>query len=209
LYSALDVYLMTSRVEGGPCTVFEAMACGTAVVSTRVGAVSELIVDGINGYSADVDDSESLLSAIVALNQSLQKRIEIANAGMETVSKLPWGAVFQPLEGFYDQLIQISRSKRSRLPGPAWMSDPQGLLRATCAADALGDVITRVRRGSLTKSKGVRLLQEMLHKQSIVDIARGAALMKGWNYKPDPETNRTIAASAKRTSDRKAGGSIG
>ena len=69
LYSSFDAYLLTSRVEGGPCTVFEAMACETNVVSTRVGAVPELIVDGVNGYSADVDDSEALLSAILALEQ--------------------------------------------------------------------------------------------------------------------------------------------
>ena len=34
-YSSIDAYLMTSRVEGGPCTVLEAMACETPVVATR------------------------------------------------------------------------------------------------------------------------------------------------------------------------------
>lgn len=186
LYSAIDVYLLTSRVEGGPCTVFEAMACETAVVSTRVGAVPELIVDGVNGYSAEVDDSESLASAIVALHQSPEKRIEIGKNARETVSRLSWGAVLSPLEGVYDRLIQLRRSEGSPLSGPAWMNDPDALLRASCAADALANVLPRVRNRSISPTKGIRLLQEMLNKQSLVDIARGAALVKGWSFKTPP-----------------------
>jgi glycosyltransferase involved in cell wall biosynthesis len=65
--------------------VFEAMACETAVVSTRVGAVPELIIDGVNGYSAEVDDSKALLSAIVALSQSVEARIAMGKTARETV----------------------------------------------------------------------------------------------------------------------------
>jgi glycosyltransferase involved in cell wall biosynthesis len=187
LYSALDVYLLTSRAEGGPCTVFEAMACETAVVSTRVGAVPELIVDGVNGYSAEVDDGESLLSAIVALDKFPEKRREIGKKARETVSMRSWGAVLGPLEDVYDELIQRGRRIGLPLPGPAWMNDSQGLLRASCAADALVNVIPRFRNGSLSAPKGIRLLQEMLNKQSIVDIAKGVALAAGWGFKTDPQ----------------------
>ena len=183
LYSALDVYLLTSRVEGGPCTVFEAMACETVVVSTRVGAVPELIVDGANGYSAEVDDSENLAAAIVALGQSPEKRMEIGQAGRETVSKRSWGAVLNPLEGLYDELIELRRSKGSPLRGPAWMNDPPALMRASCAADALANVVPRVRNRSMSPAKGIRLLREMLDGASIVDIANGLAMVKGWRFK--------------------------
>ena len=186
LYSALDVYLLTSRVEGGPCTVFEAMACETAVVSTRVGAVPELIVDGVNGYSADVDDSEALLSAIIALGQSTEKRIQIGKRARETVIKRSWGGVLSPLEGVYDELIRLRRSKGSPTSGPAWMMHPQALLRASCAADALASVVPRVRNRSMSPAKGIRLLLEMLDKPSIVDIAQGAAMVKGWSFKTSP-----------------------
>jgi glycosyltransferase involved in cell wall biosynthesis len=182
LYSALDVYLLTSRVEGGPCTVFEAMACETAVVSTRVGAVPELIVDGVNGYTANVDDSEALLSSILALDESSEKRTRIGKSARETVLRCSWGDVLSPLEGVYDQLIDRRRSKGSPLQGPAWMDDPQLLLRSSCAADALANVLPRVRNRSISPAKGLRLLREMLNKQSIVDIARGAAMLRGLSF---------------------------
>jgi glycosyltransferase involved in cell wall biosynthesis len=203
LYSALDVYLLTSRVEGGPCTVFEAMACETAVVSTRVGAVPELIVDAVNGYSADVDDRDALLSAVIALGQSHEKRIAIGKAARDTVSRLPWGAVLEPLEAVYDRLIELRGGKGASSPGPAWMSDPAGLLRVSCAADALANVIPRVRSGSMSPIKGMRQLHEMLNKQSIVDIARGAAMLKGWSYQTEPDPKRDASASGKLAADRK------
>ena len=178
LYSAMDVYLLTSRVEGGPCTVFEAMACETAVVSTRVGAVPELIVDGVNGYSADVDDCESLLSAVVELGQSPERRIAVGRRARSTVSMRSWETTLSPLKGVYDELIRRRRGMGSPLPGPSWMNNPDGLTRASCAADALLTVYTRVRKRSMTVTKGFRMLHEMLSGQSIIDIVKGAAMIR-------------------------------
>jgi hypothetical protein len=181
LYSALDVYLLTSRVEGGPCTVFEAMACETAVVSTRVGAVPQLIVDGVNGFSADVDDEDSLVSAIVALGIASKKRIEIGKKARETVSKVSWGTVLSPLEDVYDQLIKSRGRTDSVLETPPWMSDSRALLRCARAADALANVVPRVRSRSISVFKGISLLREMLQKQSLFDIAKGARMLWGRN----------------------------
>lgn len=187
LYSALDVYLLTSRVEGGPCTVFEAMACETAVVSTRVGAVPGLIIDGVNGYSADVGDNDGLLSAIVELAQSPEKTSEVGRSGRETVSKLSWGAVLSPLEKDYDDLIRCRQRMGPPLPGPVWMNDPEKLQRASCAADALLHVYSSVRRGSMKASKGIRMLYEMRSKQSLYDLAMGVALVRGLSFKTNQQ----------------------
>lgn len=178
VYSALDVYLLTSRVEGGPCTVFEAMACETAVVSTRVGAVPGLIVDGVNGYSANVDDSEGLLSAVVKLSQSQEKRVAIARNGRLTVSARSWERTLSPLEGVYDELVRRRRLTAMPMPGPSWMRNPKGLLRAGSAADAFLTVYQRVRTGRMDVIKGVRMLHEMLNGLSITDVMKGAAMIR-------------------------------
>jgi len=49
-YSTLDCLILTSRNEGGPLVAFEAMSCGTPVISTRVGNMPELIQNGVNGF---------------------------------------------------------------------------------------------------------------------------------------------------------------
>jgi hypothetical protein len=169
------------------------MACETAVVSTRVGAVPNLIVDGVNGYSADVGDNEGLLSAIVELGQSPEKRIDIGRRGRETVSRLSWGAVLAPLEGVYDEMIRRRRLMGEPLPGPSWMKDPEGILRSACACDAILTVYKRVRKRSMTVAKGIGMLHEMLNGQSIADIVRGAAMIRRFGPKtaiaPNPKVD--------------------
>ena len=49
LLGAMDVFAMSSLVEGIPIAVLEAMACGLPVVCPRVGGLPELVDDGQNG----------------------------------------------------------------------------------------------------------------------------------------------------------------
>jgi glycosyltransferase involved in cell wall biosynthesis len=59
-YHALDVYLVTSRQEGGPKAVLETMACGVPLVTTRVGQAMDLVVHGQNGWMVEPNDAEGL-----------------------------------------------------------------------------------------------------------------------------------------------------
>jgi len=59
-YRALDVYLVSSRQEGGPKAVLESMASGIPLVSTRVGQAQDLVAHGRNGWLVDVEDAEAL-----------------------------------------------------------------------------------------------------------------------------------------------------
>lgn len=60
LYHAIDVYVASSRQEGGPKAILEAMASGIAIVSTRVGQAMDLIRNEHNGWIVDVEDATGL-----------------------------------------------------------------------------------------------------------------------------------------------------
>lgn len=60
MYQVLDLYLVTSRQEGGPKAVLESMAAGVPLISTRVGQAGDLVLHGQNGWLVDVDDVEQL-----------------------------------------------------------------------------------------------------------------------------------------------------
>lgn len=49
-YGDKDVLLMTSRNETLPMSIIEAMSVGMPILSTNVGAIEELVVDGENGF---------------------------------------------------------------------------------------------------------------------------------------------------------------
>ncbi|GGK67499.1 glycosyl transferase [Sphaerisporangium melleum] len=53
VYAAADVVLLTSDNEGTPLSLIEAGMTGTPVVSTRVGSVEEVVLDGRTGLLAD------------------------------------------------------------------------------------------------------------------------------------------------------------
>lgn len=48
-YAAFDALMLPSTVEGMPLVILEAMTCGTPVIASDVGAVSEVVTDGVNG----------------------------------------------------------------------------------------------------------------------------------------------------------------
>lgn len=60
LYQALDLYLVTSRQEGGPKAILESMASGIPLITTRVGQAMDLVRHGENGWMTEVEDVEAL-----------------------------------------------------------------------------------------------------------------------------------------------------
>ncbi|MDH5181668.1 MAG: glycosyltransferase, partial [Gammaproteobacteria bacterium] len=56
LYKSFDCVVITSRSEAGPICLFESLASGVPVVSTRAGWSPLLIKDGENGYLVDSID---------------------------------------------------------------------------------------------------------------------------------------------------------
>lgn len=78
-HHALDLYLVTSREEGGPMALMEAMASHVPVVSTRVGQAEDLIHDGVTGGLVDSDDIDGLCEKARAL---LQRPPDIAQENL-------------------------------------------------------------------------------------------------------------------------------
>ena len=60
LFQALDLYLVTSRQEGGPKAVLESMSSGVPLVTTRVGQAMDLVIHGENGWMVESEDIEGL-----------------------------------------------------------------------------------------------------------------------------------------------------
>jgi glycosyltransferase involved in cell wall biosynthesis len=79
-YHALDVYLVTSRQEGGPKASFEAPAAGVPLVATRVGQAQELLADDVEALLADVDDVHGLSNAVQRIHDdpALVSRLRVA-----------------------------------------------------------------------------------------------------------------------------------
>jgi glycosyltransferase involved in cell wall biosynthesis len=75
-----DVFVLPSLAEGVPVAVMEAMASGVPVVATRVGGLSELVDDGVNGYLAPAGAPGALADRIESLLQDPELRNRLGRA---------------------------------------------------------------------------------------------------------------------------------
>lgn len=64
LYKCINVYLISSREEGGPRAIMESFASKTPLVSTNVGQAVDMIKDNFNAFKADKIDQEILADLI-------------------------------------------------------------------------------------------------------------------------------------------------
>ncbi|WP_208528021.1 N-acetyl-alpha-D-glucosaminyl L-malate synthase BshA [Jeotgalibacillus sp. R-1-5s-1] len=67
LYSISDLMLLLSEKESFGLVALEAMACGVPCVGTTAGGIPEVIWDGINGYTAEVGDIDTLSEKAIRL----------------------------------------------------------------------------------------------------------------------------------------------
>jgi glycosyltransferase involved in cell wall biosynthesis len=64
LYAEADLFVLPTRGDATPIAILEAMATGLPVITTRVGAISELIGEGVTGYFVPPADPRSIVEAV-------------------------------------------------------------------------------------------------------------------------------------------------
>jgi glycosyltransferase involved in cell wall biosynthesis len=66
-YQAANIFIHPARADTFPLTVLEALACGTPVIATQVGGISEQIVDGVTGFLTPAGDSKTMIDRALRL----------------------------------------------------------------------------------------------------------------------------------------------
>ncbi len=88
LLAEADVYVQASHQEGMPLAVLEAMGWGLPVVATRVGAVPEVLTDGVEGRLVAPRHPPALAEAVSAvLSFGDERRRAMGEAGRARVAQ--------------------------------------------------------------------------------------------------------------------------
>ena len=87
LLARADVFALSSRSEGAPLSILEAMAAGLPVVSSRVGGVPELVVDGETGLLVPPGDPAAMAVALGRLVADAGLRYRLGAAGRERAQR--------------------------------------------------------------------------------------------------------------------------
>lgn len=104
--AALDVAVCCSDFEGMPLSVLEYMEAGVPVVASAVGALPDLIEDGISGRLVPRRDPQALAAAIGALLADPARARELGEGGRERRrAEFDLEPMVRRLEDLYDELL--------------------------------------------------------------------------------------------------------
>jgi glycosyltransferase involved in cell wall biosynthesis len=92
--AAFDAFVLSSRTEGTPIALLEAMASGTPIVATAVGGVPQVVVAGSEALLTPAEDPGALAAAIGEVldnREAAAQRARAARARLERDFALdPW-----------------------------------------------------------------------------------------------------------------------
>jgi glycosyltransferase involved in cell wall biosynthesis len=87
LLPGANAFVLSSKREGFPMSILEAMAAGLPVIATRVGGIPEVIKDGQNGILVPPQDRNSLANAICRVLDDSEFATNLASRARTTVEE--------------------------------------------------------------------------------------------------------------------------
>lgn len=106
LLHACDLYLLTSRFEGLPRSVLQAMACGLPVVATRTDGTPEVVIDGETGLLAPPGDVEAIAARLLEMAGDRALRERCAAAARQRLDEaFDIDAMVDRLDDLYAELL--------------------------------------------------------------------------------------------------------
>jgi glycosyltransferase involved in cell wall biosynthesis len=115
VYGAMDVVALTSRNEGTPVALIEALAAGIPVVATAVGGVPDVVRDNQTGLLVSPGEPMSLANALyrVASDDELRRRLG-ANGREDMARRFRSERLVADIAAEYSELLNERSSRRVR-----------------------------------------------------------------------------------------------
>ena len=106
--NAGDIFVLPSLGEGISNSLLEAMSCGLACISTRVGGSTEVLGDGKYGLIVPPNNVKELTEALVRLGNSASERKQLGNLARQRIlEKYDFEIVGELYYSLYNRLLEV------------------------------------------------------------------------------------------------------
>jgi glycosyltransferase involved in cell wall biosynthesis len=112
LIAAAHVAVLSSRSEGLPVVVLEALAAGIPMVATAAGGVPEAVRDGIEGFITPVGDHIALGDAIARVLNDDQLRHAMSTAARRRAATYSIERTADSVAGVYARVLEERSAPR-------------------------------------------------------------------------------------------------
>jgi D-inositol-3-phosphate glycosyltransferase len=103
-YSAADICIVPSHYESFGMVALESLACGTPVVASRVGGLTYIVEDGVNGFLVPQGDSVAMAHRISQLLDDCQLRRQMGLYGIEKAQQYGWNCIADQVLELYGKV---------------------------------------------------------------------------------------------------------
>lgn len=106
VYKNADIFILPTLSEGFSQALLEAMAAGTPIVTTPVGASQEFLMNGVNAFVVSKRDPVALADSIRRLIESQELRRQMGREAQNTASQYELGKVHQRTLSILEATLQ-------------------------------------------------------------------------------------------------------
>lgn len=116
-YAAFDIFVLSSRREGLPNSILEAMALELPIVTTDVAGAKELVLNQETGFVLPQGDINGIAHAILTLVENDAARRSMGQASRERVEQeFSFSSRLQRIEALYERVLKTRLDRHSRRP---------------------------------------------------------------------------------------------
>ncbi|MEC4815282.1 MAG: glycosyltransferase family 1 protein [Scytonema sp. PMC 1069.18] len=116
IYNAADILLSPSLYEGFGITILEAMACGTAVITSNVTSLPEVAGDA--AILVEPMDVDAIVKAVLCLKNDADFYQRLINQGLTRAKLFTWEKTAEQVASIYETLVAKGSSKVSEFNKP-------------------------------------------------------------------------------------------
>ena len=105
LLALADLFIMPSASESFGLAALEAMACEVPVISSNVGGLPEVNIDGKTGYLSDLGDVEAMAANAIRLLKDDELHQEFRENALEQAKRFDIDNILPQYEAYYEYIL--------------------------------------------------------------------------------------------------------
>jgi glycosyltransferase involved in cell wall biosynthesis len=110
IMAGLDIVTLTSFNEGTPVSLIEAQAANKPIVSTRVGGIADIVVEGKTALLGDVQDQDTFADQVLQLVQNDALRHDLGHTGRQhVIQRFSYQRLMHDMAALYCELLQKNK----------------------------------------------------------------------------------------------------
>lgn len=109
ILSVSDLFLIPSGSESFGLAALEAMACRVPVVSSNIGGLPELNLDGVTGFLCDVGDIDAMAEKSIYVLEDCDRLEKFKEAALNRAREFELAKIMPRYEAYYQEVLETHK----------------------------------------------------------------------------------------------------